>query len=148
MEKYAVTLDLARKLKEADFPQDTYWFIRHQKPTGLTKLYWKGDMDYDNERFSGDKLEQVRFREENEFFSAPLSDELLEQLPHVGNIDHLGGTERLSIVMTAHGSEVFYHDAGDRSSWPDRSLLEHAKLADSLAELWIWCKENGCISNE
>lgn len=142
MEKYTVSLDLARKLREAGYPQDTYWFIRHQKPTGLTKLYWKGDMDYDNERFSGNKPEQVRFREENEFFAAPLSDELLEQLP--GEIDRC-----MLVVVPGERVHVGY---AERDNYGNYTLDSNyyataryaASIAGALAEMWLWVK-NGDI---
>jgi hypothetical protein len=81
--------EICQRLRDAGFKQETYWFVRLHKPTGKTKFYWKGDMEYDNERFSGSKPEHIRFREENEFFAAPTLQELLTGLPDdIGNFEH------------------------------------------------------------
>lgn len=142
MEKYTVSRELAEKLKEAGYPQSTEWFIRLQKPTGLTKMYWHCDMDYDNERFSGSRPEHIRFREENEFFAAPMTDELLEQLPARVKSEL---PNDLTLVKDVSNGQYYasYETIDD-----DLVSVDAAMPVDALAQLWLYCKANGHIKAE
>lgn len=152
MEQYVVSRELAKKLKEAGYPQSTEWFIRLQKPIGLTKIYWHGDMDYDNERFSGSKPEQVRFREENEFFAAPMTDELLEQLP---NVIEEGKTVYYLLIQNPFTADrrAHYHTVGTKGGRLHASLNDSAigvakTQPEALAQLWLWLKDHGYIKTD
>lgn len=149
MEQYVVSRELAEKLKEADFPQNTQWFWRFSKPAGLSKIYYCEDMRYDNERFKGPMHQ--RFREDNEFFAAPMTDELLEQLPTTIVLPNSKGRAYLEAQWSDYRTCRYDYRDGygsvldDLVDFPDDPHNWYKKNADALAYLWIWCKENGYL---
>lgn len=118
MEKYVVSRELSEKLKAAGYPQMTvhYW---HPKLTDGGLDSWSGGDDA---------------------VAAPLSDELLEQLPMIDNgyFPHLFKPNRAEPTSKwcanyYTGNHILHH-------------VEAAKPADALAGLWLFCKENGHVS--
>lgn len=135
MEKYVVSRELAEKLKGAGYPQKAQFFIRVHKPNDLHMLYTHEQMIVDNDRFRASREPNMRFREENEFFAAPLSDELLEVLPFAS-------------LMPAPKTGDFKYQAYaiSLSRGIQPAHREYAdKPADALAKLYLWCKEHNYV---
>lgn len=116
MEKYVVSRELAEKLKEAGFTQSTIheWYQFSNGQWGVI-------------------VRATQIRDVAADFAAPLSDELLEQLPK----DVIIGTYIYAPKVVAE----YRH--GERRGH-GRSQKLH--LANALAELWLWCKENGTLT--
>jgi hypothetical protein len=125
MDKYVVSRELAEKLKAAGYPQRTGEYV------------WSRNHKYEESKWyvvhtrglhESDLMEYV-------FIAAPLSDELLEQLPgQIDGIYDLGiwpGKDNRTLVGFAEPDGGFQGD-------------QYAnKPADALAELWLWCKQEG-----
>lgn len=126
MEQYVVSRELAKKLKAAGYPQFTlrYW-ERYKDVEGVWKVH----------------LATSRAWETSEYNAAPLSDELLEQLPTYIALDE---------EMHAHLEMTTAESKGLRCEYIDGHNVCYGamyadKPADALASLWLWCKEHGYL---
>jgi hypothetical protein len=138
MEKYAISRELAERLKEAGYPQGTIssWgrFIPGDEYRLSATPSWTKDKDMATQ---ADKLGIV-------WFAAPISDELLEQLP--SKIEGVDASAWLHIVKTNNGPEVAYSDGSGLSHKDMPNMIDSLSLPNALAELWLWCKEKGYIA--
>lgn len=126
MERYVVSRYLAEKLKEVGYPQynyNFYWTLPNPDDSGY-------------EPFVVDE-HGAEMYEKHRKAAAPLSDELLEQLPQwlklFRNDKH--------VYWAGMVSDGYYNG----KNWPDsaHAWFDSKKPADALAQLWLWCKENG-----
>lgn len=131
MEKYTVSRELAQKLKEADYPQNTqFWHVN--KKSGAPDVRWG----------HGGKLDII---------AAPLSDELLEQLPAYVLDKQNRHSEKgcptctceneYRCLLEVRKSAVAYVSDLHHRAIPYYNQYDHRP--DALAELWLWCKANG-----
>jgi hypothetical protein len=128
VEKFVVSRELAEKLKAAGYPQEPWNF------------YW----------LDGSLMHNVHdYRNLSDMCTtAPLSDELLEQLPKY--IDFKG--KRLWLVFEHDAFDarptVNYFD--DNYNLPDGKPPElpstnDLHTPDAYARMWLWCKEHGYV---
>lgn len=128
MEDNYVTLETAKRLKAAGFPQETVWLWRLHKPSGVHKLIERVDQEYDDERFSSNNSQHIRFRGENEFFAAPTAQELADQLPD---------------YVTAYRNDYKWWTWDIRESHPLAwNTTQGPTMVEALALLWIKLQEN------
>lgn len=121
MEKYVVSRELAEKLKAARYPQNTeysYWL----EPTGNSDYSAKLEL-----RKRTDKYPEYQT-------STPLSDELLEQLFGV-----------LTLTIRSYNEEDKFVLIEVETIRGNAATSSQGKPADCLAELWLWCAENGYV---
>lgn len=139
MEKYCVSQSLAKRLKERGYVQNGqfYWRI----PRDLKEL------DKNSLLCTRDSVGPSRFFR---YIAAPLSDELLEQLP--ARLDRKDRSSwNLTIWKTEKNLDGDIHYSADYTEGMTVKMLvgkiwlEQDKLADALALLWLYCKENGLL---
>ena len=128
MEKYVVSRELAEKLKEAGFKQSGiyYHYQKNGPDSSHYGLYRAGNLLWVEGSSSS--------------IAAPLSDELLEQLPDYTKIfrKNKGDEPRMSAgVISQNVNDPTYVNG---HVW--RNAQKHP---DSLAELWLYCKEHGLL---
>jgi hypothetical protein len=135
LEDITTSLELSKRLKESGFPQDSlfawYWCCDYRKYFVANTKTFIG---------LGDKI-----------YSAPTTDELLEQLPEF--IDY--SREPLDKYKYISLDIQKYSVKGDKYliSYVDdyyiskQFEIHHDKLPDALAEMWI-LKERGVITGE
>jgi len=118
-----VSLELAKKLKEAGYPQDSYWFH-----TGKILL--------ERERVVS-CIENGS--DESKFYAAPSVGELLAQLPKIVKDCrleiHKYGLEEYVVKY----SLIFY------SCDDPQLVMFEGLLADACGEMWIWLKKEGLL---
>lgn len=130
MDKYVVSRELAEKLRDAGYPQYNshfYWMQGFDEPV---KAYKTGEGILDD-------------------FAAALSDELLEQLPKEYKRKEL-------VISCGEDTEKTYAGYAERDNYGYytlddnfyRDCFDADKPADALAQLWLWCVENGYIQTE
>ena len=119
IEKYVVSLSLAKKLKEAEWAKETE-FIWARGFVDLSAFWFK----YDSE----------------EVLPAPLAEEILEELPK--RIAKPMITYLLDITPIKGGNIIRYIEYNWLHVLIDK---EAPKLSDALAQLWLWLKENGYL---
>ena len=128
MEKYLVSRELAEKLKAAGYPQNT-------------QFGWDFDMDDNGNNDGYYVTEQVGNEKVGYLTAAPLSDELLEQIPDTYEVKK--GITGSFVMRKFKGIYVVgYMWAGSRIVYASHSA---DKPADALAELWLYCKENNYV---
>jgi hypothetical protein len=122
VEKYVVSRELAEKLKEAEYPSNTVHYWHNQIVQSRFEL------------LSRDKsVENI---------AAPMSDELLEQLPRYIDINGVGHQFRIE-PNSQHDAKwwISYSHINSIEMW-DESLV------NGLADMWLYCKANGYIKEE
>ena len=135
IEKYVVSLDLAKKLKEAGW----------RKPT---EFLW--DIDFPELWHNSKKAD---FSQYDWIAPAPLAEEITKELP-----DHIAverGGERkkywLNIEVYKEGCRAGYRTdpvmLGEMPEWLYVSDV-YPKLSDALAQLWLWAYENGYLEEK
>ena len=139
MEKYTVSRELAEKLKKAGFPRTTQYtyYIFHSEVKFLDKISV-------NQHFSD------RAVSDDDLFAAPISDELLEQLPH-----HIESQGQLELIkwQTSGSYRCGYYRAEPNSLYKtDNTQFSVCRDADTLAEalahLYLWCAEHGYLEGK
>jgi hypothetical protein len=124
MENFVVSKDLAEKLKEAGFPQyncEFYWTL----PNPADPSYVPFVVD----AHGSEMYEQSRKA------AAPLSDEILVQLPK-------------GVVMGTYTNPpqvVTEYRRGDIRGY---GRSQELRPSDALAELWLFCKANNYLEKE
>ncbi len=133
MKEFCVDLEIAKELKKEGFPQETYFY--HQiniHPTTEEEIYFN--------------LIHTKYKENrglSPIYSAPISDEILKELPNEIN------GYILEIIRYEDGTiEADYA----RSLWREedveyliKSKKLFYKLPNCLAELWLDLKKEGYI---
>jgi hypothetical protein len=130
MDKYVVSRELAEKLFDAGYIQTStefmYW---HRRGNNKDVWYVKSSRNWHEHSEAFDHV------------AAPLSDELLEQLP----VSVPDGQADNFFIMQRGRSGIFvgYPNSQGVTSLSKFNPLDHDKPADALAELWLWCKQEG-----
>ncbi|MGZ3593433.1 MAG: hypothetical protein ACXWOL_16300 [Ktedonobacteraceae bacterium] len=118
-----ISLELAKQLKEAGYPQVTafYWVIT------LTQ-------DYHLSWYDGE-LPQV-LKERNDCYSSPSAEEILDQLPE--DIKHRG----ILIIMKSEINKTWKVSYQDVAS-EEEDIIGFAEnfLADAAAKMWLHLKK-------
>lgn len=133
MESNCVTLETAKRLKRAGFPQyhaELLW--RLHLPNYEHELVSRIGQEDTNHRFSGNRPEYVRYREENEFFDAPCAQEIADQLFR----------ERVTKLkwQLNGGGDYFYISCDELGGY---GMGIHADtMAEALASLWLASENN------
>ena len=175
IEKYVVSLDLAKKLKEAGYPQDGggwYWIKEEPGAEWELKYFdkicecphicpsvdpdeYKGDCEFNGECtkwVSKDfwKCEYLHLAK------APLAEEILKKLPKKIVDDK---TYRLRIEKYDDHYTVGYcydylfsyrqgKNAVVESVLRWLKLITDSNISNALARLWLWLKENGYLEEK
>jgi hypothetical protein len=132
MEKFVVSRELAERLDGADYPQDTmYIWLR----------------TFDGRSWSNWQLEPRKpastWPAGSEQFPAPLSDELLEQLPEYGLVSIVNSETDLTLDENGKPNKKWVLDYTlERQGYP--SVIANSP-ANALAKLWLWLKEHGHV---
>jgi len=167
MSNHTTSLEISKQLKEAGWKKETMWYwtnayyVDHMGwiPTTLT---WEKDgkavIHPEKERWIlnlGSPIEEDRYGKPDERciqYSAPLATEILEELPKKDDTDNLAKWH-FEIELTKGG--MFYcryvHSSGktipetsdeNEDNWI--SICDKS-LADSLAKMWLYLKQEGLI---
>jgi len=161
IEKYVVSLDLAKKLKEAGFPQGGggFYWVKYR----LEDI----DTSPEDEHFADPLVNpdapvfkkysllylsvwDYKFRFPAnivDFVKAPLAEEILGELPV--NIETRDNVIHLYYLTIERGED----DKGQPWIWvkyetpvgEEWIIEEDAKLSNALAHLWLWLKEHGYL---
>lgn len=133
MEKHVVSRELAEKLKEAGYPHNT--FNVYERSDSIPKGEWYLTQPEFMRRYGLWTTQEVKER-----MAAPMTDELLEQLPNYIQDNYL------QIIAYGDKYEATYQRIGGSRSW----LVSESnnKPVDALAQLWLYCKANGHIKAE
>ena len=129
IKKYVVSLDLAKKLKEAGWNKKTE-FIWARGFVDLSAFKFK---------YGGEEV-----------LPAPLAEEILEELPKY--IHEYVECERKTYYPTAEINEIGYRVGYrtepvclcDQIEWLYLSA-PYDKLSDATAQTWLWLKEHGYL---
>lgn len=126
MNKHVVSLELAKRLKEAGYPQESefVWIFRES-------MY--ADRHYEvNRKNEWQLIPRIKEPTDTcgEQVAAPLATELLEQLPITTKI-----TVKLSINSGSRGYIVQY----------DKFEIGKYSLPDALAEMYLYLNENNLL---
>lgn len=141
------SLELSKQLKEAGFPQESYflWNSRRQNGTESIQMLRReqvGVLDFETQSIV------------DLYFAAPTAEEILEQLPNYVYIVSAGGGR--------HGARVDYV-VGE--NWHTRELWSIAMakgferdtvpfevrdkvVANALAKMWLYLKENHLLTKD
>ncbi|RLI48504.1 MAG: hypothetical protein DRP09_21410 [Candidatus Thorarchaeota archaeon] len=132
IEKYVVSLDLAKKLKEAGWEKKTEF------------IWTRGFVD----------LSAFKFKYEGEeVLPAPLAEEITKELPDHITIEKDGERKKywLNIEVYKEGCRAGYRTdpvtLGEMPEWLYVSDV-YPKLSDALAQLWLWAYENGYLEEK
>lgn len=134
MENYVTSRDVSERLKAARYPQKTQFHFL---------------LGFDGIFSTSQGFDEVLA------VVAPLSDELMKQLPDKINDVYV----KLELKwLTRHGPYMAYlvterkelsnsiqYGPDFNAIWHDSDNEALDKPADALAELWLWCMENGYI---
>jgi len=144
MERYVVSRELAEKLKAAGYEQYESKY-RYYYGDGYDGLLLDEHMW--SQHFADEGIR------EGEIVAAPLTDELLEQLPNViENKDDAYPYYLLVQNPFTTDRRAHYHTVGGgsgrlRTTLNDTAIAVANKQCDALAELWLWCKEHGYLDD-
>ena len=139
IEKYVVSLDLAKKLKEAGWEKVTtfQWGIdTTTSDVTLIKI---------NRLYPGEARIHKRIK-----YPAPLAEEILEELPKYIHeyVECEGKTYYLTAEINEIGYRVGYRTEPiclcDQIEWLYLSA-PYDKLSDAAARTWLWLKEDGYL---
>ena len=126
IENYVCSLELAKQLKSEGYPQEDSLFYRGVK-SGKIYLYETAIEIKYNPSF---------------FYAAPISDELLEELPKEITL----GKEKyedfatMTIYLFEEGNHIFYD--GENGEYFE---CKQDRFVDSVAELWLKLKKEGYL---
>lgn len=131
LQNHVVSLDLAKQLKEAGYPQEGTLFYWAKNP--VTQKY---DVIYYENR---NQLKADFVDDRYDLTAAPLASELGEQLPRVLEIDG----EKRWLTVSVHDDPinlwcVFYNNASGIKFY-------EATEADARAKMWLYLKEEGLL---
>jgi len=124
MKEYCVDFELAKELKKNYFPQNNPNFIFESGDFWNIKEW----LNFQEEHGVGEELKDVKY------FSAPTSDEILEELPMEYNYNDL------HITKDEKEYCVGYYDY----EYPV-DYTSDKKLSNALAKMWLHLKNQGEI---
>jgi hypothetical protein len=116
-----LTLETAKKLKEAGFPQESYfvWQYKYDSWDGGTE-----DIKLTNTRAEDESYQQNDSRVSYlKYFAAPTAEEVLEQLPEYYAL------HRQQNFFRCFGGENIHHEDGENG-------------AEAAAKMWLYLKEH------
>lgn len=135
LQDYVVSRELAEELKKAGYPQEAcnHWQSPHDDKWGLYRssgLLWREGSKYS--------------------YAAPLSDEILEQLPKTINLPNSKGVAFLETEWIKQDECHYDYRDGYGSVLDDLvayPIHPHNwyQNTEALARLWLWCKAEGYI---
>lgn len=142
MDKYVVSLEQAKQLKKAGFPQDTVYKYYQVIVTGEVKLIAG---DFEDLKVGG---------KHTRTFAAPMTDELRAQLPDkIKNrfvkleIRTLGRSTHMPMLVEESLKPVTkdqqFHPDYNELTFDDLDRFE--TLANALSVLWLWCEDNNYL---
>ena len=150
IEKYVVSLDLAKKLKEAGWKKETvYWWVKTQHGIRLEAIRYIEL--YPNQSYGIIWLDDAGKEEFMPLAPAPLAEEILEELPFKIL------TKSGEFYLTVETGRNKYYYVGYKQAvrvydywWEDRWLhfLSAEIFTNALARLWLWLKENGYLEEK
>lgn len=137
MNKHVVSLDLAKQLKEAGYPQESEfcWYShRHPNINGgkfYDTLEWGHAYEGDYDTY-------------NLLAAAPLANELLEQLPYY--IEQ-GTGYYLNCTKAGEGMYICFYRADNDEHTPVMNMKSFGggSLPDALAEMWLYLKKENLL---
>lgn len=125
-----VTLETAIQLKNAGFIQDSIskFYVNRKDQRGRDN--WNIEDLY---TFPRDKVK--------EYYAAPTSDEILEELPET---IHIKGVETWWLTIEkCNGVYVCFYDG-----YEDKSYQENESLPEAPAKMYLWLKAEGLIGGD
>ena len=130
IEQHVVSLELAKQLKEAGYPQETlfYWIGIEGEVGDLCR---KGEAPLADFILNNDE-KLKKYVPEGFCYAAPLASELGEHLKFLGNY--------LEITHWKHGWRVYDKDHG--------GFQEDFNLSDCLAKMWLYLKQNNLLQEK
>lgn len=138
-----ISLDLAKKLKEANFPQNSYFMWNN---------WHYGELEFGKgrENFQGEYriiATPLYFDSENQF-AAPTAEEILDLLPSY--IDQGEITYVLTIKKYSNEDPyLFLGYVSDRGGYLDKDVFFNDKSLDNgLAKMWLYLKEKGLLASQ
>jgi hypothetical protein len=148
MDKYVVSQELSEKLKGAGYPQNAQYYWGRFSPDQELKL--STHPDWVDNKESVNQAVKLGI----EFYVAPLTDELLGQLPKFvmdKQMRHADKHQCPSCTCEAEYKcllEIRRNAIAYVSDLHHRAIPyyeSYERLPDALAQLWLWCKENGYL---
>lgn len=123
MENLVVSLETAKKLKAAGFPQTSYWHWsvsspKKAKPTARL-CRPMGDAIYRDDSY-------------NEYIFAPTAQEIADQLPE----NHVNSRTNRSARL-----KIFYENNEWTTGYPGDFYVSASTMAEALALVWLKSKE-------
>lgn len=125
MEKYVVSRELAQKLKDAGYPQETYHMHVKWELSEWQVMPSDIGTDIHLETLSGRRTDTV---------AAPMTDELLEQLPEYIPDSQVAGIYNLNI-------QKVYREY--RATYGMVLYVKDGRMPETLAQAWLWLRDNG-----
>ncbi len=139
--KYVTSLELSKKLFEVGFKKETgYYWVEHKeidKPA------------YSNCIVLGSTKDLINYpREFWNIYTAPLTDELLEELPSCINQNKI--VYKLEIYKFIYDFNVGYFEKFSLDNWKKGKVkifhhLLNNSLPNALAHMWLYLKKEGVI---
>jgi hypothetical protein len=131
MEKYCVNLEIAKQLKDADWKKETeYWWIK-------SSVENEGFLFVNHKEFLEFMKWHGKIRDKNKWFSAPLSDEILEELP-LGFV-----IERFKNKKGIEYSCWWYEKGEERNR--KGTIASDNFLPNALAKMYCYLRKKGLI---
>ena len=146
IEKYVVSLDLAKKLKEAGWEKETvYWWVKTQRGIRLEAIRYVEL--YPKQSYGIIWLDDAGKEEFMPLAPAPLAEEILEELPKY-IYEHVEGERKtyyLTVKIDKNGYSIGYSD--ELTEWLYLFTL-FDQLSNAAAQVWLWLKEHGYLEEE
>lgn len=142
MNDHVVSRELAEKLKEARFPQETefYWTHRHNTEECKWRLVSKRELERDSTGLSSKPYE---------YCSAPLATEILAWLPIEIDIDNKCCGLYFGITIHTLSGKVGYYVSYKHTDLEGKEIevkrIVADTLPDALAEMAIYLKKEGLM---
>lgn len=123
MTSHTTSLKMAKRLKEAGYPQEGEFWWKHYEKNKVGQLPVLMPDEDINDSFMED------------YYAAPLATELLERIP-----------VRLYISKEKQplaGNSILWHVSGQEGS--GIPIFAEESLTDALAECWLYLKQEGLL---
>ncbi len=129
MKEFCVDLKIAKELKINGYPQNTNFY--HE-------IYTYNDGSKENGFVDYNKFLGWENSDDHTFFSAPISDEILKELPK--EIEYKF-CYFLEILCLTSSYNIFYQSNGGE----ELKEFDDKNLANALAKMWLYLKKEGYI---
>lgn len=129
-----VSLELSKQLKEAGYPQESYFLWKKYRLNGEIK--WKLTNEYPDDMYPADAI-----------FASPTADEVLEKLP--SEIQKDGHFYSIAISKTRINHfwvDYRYFSRHKIFHLRDYEYSPIESLANAAAKIWLYLKEKGFIT--